>query len=66
MMLKIQEVAERLKISERSVRGLIARGELKSYRIRSCRRVSQEDLESYLEECRVDNTRLPKSENRHF
>lgn len=66
MMLTIKEAAERLKVSPSFVYNLVARGTLPSYRIGSCRRVSEEDLLEYLKNCRRDVVAVVKSVHRHF
>jgi len=52
-MLTCAEVAERLVVSVKTVRGLIRRGELVAYMPAGKIRVSPEDLESYLGAQRV-------------
>lgn len=47
-MMTVANVAERLKISQKLVRSLINRGELKCYRISSLIRVSESQLTRYL------------------
>ncbi len=67
MLLTIKEVASRLKISISLAYGLVARGDLPSYRIgRSCRRVAEDDLLKYLETCRQEHFRIVKAKGRHF
>lgn len=66
VLLTIKEVSERLKISVSLAYSLVARGELASYQIGTCRRVSEGDLEAYLLERRSDRMQLPKSTGRHF
>lgn len=66
MLLTIKEVAIRLKISLSLAYGLVARGEISSYRIGSCRRVSEDDLSRYLEECRHETLEITKPLRRHF
>lgn len=48
----IRAVAEFLGVSERTVRRLIAGGELKAHRIGGSLRISEADLRAYLDRCR--------------
>ncbi|QDV42542.1 Helix-turn-helix domain protein [Stieleria neptunia] len=66
MLLSIKEVANRLKISVSMTYSLVARGELPSYQIGSCRRVSEDDLMQFLEERRHEPVRLPDRRTKHF
>ncbi len=66
MLLTIKEVSERLNISLSLTYALVARGDLKSYQINSCRRVSEADLDRFLEERRHEPTQLPVAQHRHF
>jgi len=66
MLLSIKEVAKRLKISVSKTYALVARGELPSYQIGTCRRVSEEDLKKFLEQCRHEPVRRPEHRTRHF
>jgi excisionase family DNA binding protein len=50
--LTVPEVAEELRISERSVWRLIEEGELPAHKFGSSTRVKREDLDSYIERCR--------------
>ena len=52
-LLTITEAAEKLKVSRSTVRRLIASGDLPYYKIRSCKRVSTEDLCAYLKDRRT-------------
>ena len=54
-LLTIQEVAEAMKISEKTVRRLIKRGDLAAYKVgdRGQLRVKEHDLDQYLESQRV-------------
>ncbi len=45
----IDEVAEHLKISRRSVYSLISRGELKVFKVGSLTRIRESDLKYYIE-----------------
>jgi excisionase family DNA binding protein len=56
LMLDIEEVAERLKVSESTIRGLVRSGKLPAYRIGGKRgrlRFKEEDLDRYIESTRV-------------
>jgi excisionase family DNA binding protein len=51
-MLDIEEVAEQLKVSQSTIRGLVRSGKLRAYRIggkRGRRRFKEEDLASYVD-----------------
>ena len=51
-MLDIEEIAEKLKVSESTIRGLVRSGKLRAYRIGGKRgrlRFKEEDLSSYIE-----------------
>lgn len=65
-MLTIRQTAKRLNVSISLVYRLIASGDLPCYEIATCKRVSEEDLQKYLETNRKTSTRLPGSSNRHF
>lgn len=54
-LLTVQEVAETMRISEKTVRRLIKRGDLTAYKVgdRGQLRVKERDLEVYLESQRV-------------
>jgi len=47
-------VAERLDVSEKSVRRCIERGELPAYRIGGQIRIGEEDLQNFLRSCRMN------------
>lgn len=49
-LLEIDQVAERLALSERSVRSLVSTGELASVKVRRRRLVRRKDLERFVEE----------------
>ncbi|ELP34640.1 MULTISPECIES: helix-turn-helix domain-containing protein [Rhodopirellula] len=66
MLLTVKEVSQRLKISASLAYSLIAKGDLPSYQIGSCRRVSEEDLDRFLDERRHEPTQLPIRQHRHF
>jgi len=66
MLLTIKEVAARLKISASLAYRLIAQGEIPCYEIASCKRVSESDLRTYLEQHKPSVTKLPPSSRKHF
>lgn len=66
MLMTIKEVAQRLRISLSLAYRLVASGELRSYQVASCKRVSEEDLEAYLNQSRPENKRPPRGQGRHF
>ena len=51
--LTIHQIAERLSVSEGSIRNEIRAGNLRAYRFRGAYRVAQEDLTEYIASCRV-------------
>jgi excisionase family DNA binding protein len=51
-LLSVQGVAALLSVSTKTVRRLIANGELQTHRIGVSHRVSEEDLRAYLARCR--------------
>lgn len=51
-LLSIQAVAELLGVSTKTVRRLIAGGDLAAHRIGGSLRISEEDLRAYLSRCR--------------
>ena len=51
-MLSVDETARNLNVSTKTVRRLIARGELPAHRVGSCLRISDEALRSYLRRSR--------------
>jgi excisionase family DNA binding protein len=51
-LLKTKQVCEKLQISERKLRQLVARGELAVYRIGGALRFAEEDLLAYVRGCR--------------
>lgn len=55
-LLTVQEVAETMKVSEKTVRRLIKRGDLAAYKVgeRGQLRVKEYDLERYVEAQRVE------------
>lgn len=66
MFFTIKEIAAKLQISESKVYSLVQRGELPSYQIGSCRRISEEDLNEFLRLRRVDSPKLRTSQHTHF
>ena len=54
----IPTVAERLDVSEKSVRRCIGRGELPAYRIGGQIRISEEDLQNFLGSCRMNMSNI--------
>ncbi len=52
VMLTVSEAAERLNVSERTVRRLIAEGKIRIYRIRRSIRIREADLLDYLKTIR--------------
>ena len=51
----MNEVAERLNVTPQMVRAIIKNGKLGSYKIgQRSTRISQEDLEKYLESCKMN------------
>ncbi len=56
--LSINQIAERLSVSEGTVRNEIRTGRLRAYRFRGAYRVAQEDLVGYIETCRVERAPL--------
>lgn len=66
-MLTVKEVAERLSISRSLAYRMIRSGEIPSYRIANCRRVSEEELQRYLEQSRMQRVaELPRATGKHF
>lgn len=66
MLLTIKEVAHRLKVSLSKAYALVSRGEIVCYRIGSCKRVKESDLDEFLERNRNDFSRLPVRRGQHF
>ena len=54
----IPTVAERLDVSEKSVRRYIERGELAAYRIGGQIRIGEADLQNFLRSCRMNITNI--------
>lgn len=65
-MMKISELARRLQISTRMAYGLVARGEIAHYKVGSLKRISEEDLQQYLDRQRAETNRAAKPSGRHF
>lgn len=64
-MLDIEEVAEKLRISESTIRGLVRSGKLRAYRIGGKRgrlRFKEEDLSTYIESTLVRPEDMDKPE----
>ncbi|EAQ77728.1 helix-turn-helix domain-containing protein [Blastopirellula marina] len=61
-----QQSPNELRISLSLAYSLIARGEIPCYEIASCKRVSEKDLQSYLERQKKESMKLPPSARRHF
>ncbi|GAB5407606.1 MAG: hypothetical protein Aurels2KO_58370 [Aureliella sp.] len=66
MLLKIDEVAERLKISLSFAYALVNRGEIACYQIGGCKRVDEDELQSYLQRVKHSPVRLPANIRKHF
>ena len=66
-MLKISEVAARLNLSESSVYELVEAGKIVVHRFGKCRgaiRISEDDLRTYIESCRVGSESTPTRSKR--
>lgn len=48
-MLSVKEIAESLRISDRTVRNLIETGQIKAYKVGNQFRIKEEDFQLYLE-----------------
>ncbi len=57
-LLTVSEAAKLLNVSERSIRRLLASGELGSYKIRRTIRISRPDIDAYLDLCRSGSRRV--------
>ncbi len=66
MFLTVKQVANRLNISLSLAYRLIASGEIPYYRIGSCKRVIEEELEEYLQRQRVGTLKVVQPTHRHF
>jgi excisionase family DNA binding protein len=56
----IPTVAQRLDVSEKSVRRYIERGELPAYKIGGQIRIGEEDLQNFLRSCRMNRSNIEK------
>ena len=65
-LLTAKETASNLKISLSMVYRLISSGELPSYAIGGCIRVSETDLVQFLDSKKQDPVKLPEFQKRHF
>lgn len=66
-MLTVKQVAEKLSISRSLAYRMIRSGEIPSYRIANCRRVSEEELQKYLERAQSQRPiEMPKLHGKHF
>lgn len=52
-MLTTKEVAEKLKVTQKTIRNLIESGELPAYRFGRDYRIKEEDFEEYLKQSKV-------------
>ncbi|MEO9593498.1 helix-turn-helix domain-containing protein [Rhodopirellula bahusiensis] len=66
MLLTIKEVAKKLKISLSMTYALIGRGEIPCYEIGSCKRVSEDDLTTFLASNRREVPKRLERKGRHF
>lgn len=57
LLLDVHEVAARLSVSRATAENLIYTGELRSVKVRRCRRVAVEDLEGYIQQLRIEDDR---------
>lgn len=65
-LLTMKELAHRLKISLSLAYHLVAQGEISCYEIASCKRVSEADVQAYLERQRKEVFKPPPAKQRHF
>lgn len=54
MLLTVKEVAERLRVSEKTVRNMIDRGDLIAYKIGGNIRIEEESVEFIIEEGKIE------------
>jgi excisionase family DNA binding protein len=54
--LTVRKAAERLDVADNTIRNAIRSGKLKAYKILSTYRIKPEDLDSFIESCRVDDS----------
>ena len=59
--LTVAEVAEYLKVNQKTIRTKIKRGEITAYKIGDGWRITQDDLNSYIESCKIQ----PMEERKH-
>lgn len=59
--LTVAEVAEYLKVNQKTIRTKIKRGEITAYKIGDGWRITQDDLNSYIERCKIQ----PMEERKH-
>jgi excisionase family DNA binding protein len=67
LMLDIEEVAERLKVSESTIRSLVRSGKLRAYRIGGKRgrlRFKEEDLDAYVDSTLVQPADIGNEEDK--
>ncbi len=65
-LMTVKEAASNLRISLSMVYRLISTGELPSYAIGGCIRVSETDLLQFLDARKQETAKLPESQKRHF
>ncbi len=66
-MLTVKQVAERLSISKSLAYRMVRTGEIPSYRIANCRRISEEELQKYLERSHAEKiVEIPRALGKHF
>jgi len=66
-MLTVKQVAERLSISRSLAYRMVQSGEIPSYRIGTCRRISEEELMAYLQQTRLEKPKeMRKTNGKHF
>lgn len=59
--LTVAEVAEYLKVNQKTIRTKIKSGEITAYKIGDGWRITQDDLNSYIESCKIQ----PMEERKH-
>ena len=68
-MLTVKEIAERLSISRSLAYRMIRSGEIPSYKIANCRRVSEDDLTAFIARAKHETEKanpLPTTTKKHF
>jgi len=65
ILLKPKEVAERLRITPSQVYLLVKQGKISAYRVNTAVRVSEDDLDEYLESRRMKAINMIKSKKRN-